>query len=361
MKRVGLIRVLLVDEAVANRQLLAATLSQQDGVRVVAAAAGAVDARAAILQHQPDVVVLDVSQEDGLRLLQRLRRHYPVPTIVYTGAGVYSGPRVMRAAAMGAVEYALRPTPLAPEAAGRFTAELAQKIRLAFLEARPVPPGDVATHWQPAAFSRTGMNPAQYLILVGASTGGTEAIRAMLANTPADFPPVAIVQHMPADFTASFAARLDRFSAMTVTEARDGERLAPGRAVVARGDTHLTVRGTPGAWVARYTDQTPVNRHCPSVDVLFDSGTRFGGNIVGVLLTGMGADGAGGLLRLRQARALTITQDARSCVVYGMPKIANDLGAAMLCGSPDEIPRLIEEALAGRTGRRHSATVPPGR
>jgi two-component system, chemotaxis family, protein-glutamate methylesterase/glutaminase len=157
------------------------------------------------------------------------------------------------------------------------------------------------------------------------------------------------VQHMPAGFTQSFAQRLNGHSAMAVTEAVDGETLGPGRAVIARGDTHLVVRPAANGWRVHYTHQRPVNRHCPSVDVLFESVAKIGRQrAVGLLLTGMGSDGARGLLQMRQAGALTIAQSAKSCVVYGMPKVAVELGAAMYTTAPHEMPGLVLRSLRTR-------------
>ena len=183
----------------------------------------------------------------------------------------------------------------------------------------------------------------------GASTGGTEAVRELLMHMPADSPATAIVQHMPAMFTPSFAQRLNLSSALEVSEASEGNLVSVGRGVVARGDTHLTICLSARGWRAHYTHQERVNRHCPSVDELFDSAVKAASsNAVGILLTGMGDDGAQGLLRLRQCGALTVAQDAGSCVVFGMPKVAQRLGAAELSAAPKEIPRLIVRALARR-------------
>ena len=174
-------------------------------------------------------------------------------------------------------------------------------------------------------------SPLFHTLLSGASTGGTEAVRELLMHLPADSPGVAIVQHMPAMFTPSFAERLNLSSSLEVSEAAEGDLLPPGRAVVARGDAHLAVRLGGRGWYVRYTHQEPVNRHCPSVDELFDSAVRAAAqNAVGILLTGMGDDGARGLLRLRQCGALTVAQDTRSCVVYGLPKAAEQLDAVEL-------------------------------
>jgi two-component system, chemotaxis family, protein-glutamate methylesterase/glutaminase len=205
-----------------------------------------------------------------------------------------------------------------------------------------------------SSFRAAGLNPARYLVAIGASTGGTEALRALLTSAPADFPPVVIVQHMPAGFTAAFANRLNQASPLTVTEARGGDALIPGRAVLARGDTHLIVQRTGGAWRACYTHTLVVNRHCPSVDVLFESVAAAAGRYaIGVLLTGMGNDGARGLKLMRERGALTIAQDRASCVVWGMPKVAVEIGAAMHTARPEQVPALIQRLL-----RAHPAPRP---
>lgn len=206
-------------------------------------------------------------------------------------------------------------------------------------------------------FRAAALDPAAHIVAIGASTGGPQALLELLAHAPADFPPVAIVQHMPAGFTKKFAERLDRFSAMTVAEAVEGEPLTPGRALLARGDTQLTVRRAGQAWEVHYTHQQLYNLHCPSVDVLFTSvAETAGARAVGVLLTGMGADGARGLSRLRQAGALTIAQDRDSCAIYGMPKAAVELGAVQFHGSPADIPEIVRRELACR--RAQTAVVP---
>lgn len=192
------------------------------------------------------------------------------------------------------------------------------------------------------------------MVVLGASTGGTEAIKTLLSRVPSDWPPVAIVQHMPEGFTESFAARLDEFSALQVTEAVDGDALLPGHAFLARGGVQMTVQASGAEWRLRYGTDELVNRHCPSVDVLFDSvASTTGRQIIGILLTGMGADGAQGLLRLRQAGALTIAQNRESSVVYGMPKVAADIGAVQHTGAPADIPRIMLQTL-----HRRAATTP---
>jgi len=345
--RAGPVRVLLIDDQPLQRQAVAAELDRAGDLHAVACSGEQAEIRRRLVQFHPDVVLLalDLRSQDPLALLRTLREHYPVPVIVTTEAQGLGADRAVRATAAGALDVVRRPDGRGRAALSSYARELAERIHGAVQLARPVNLTPAAGR---AVRSVEGFDPRQYLVLIGASTGGTQALMALLEQAPVDFPAVAIVQHMPPGFTRSFAERLNRGCALRVTEAADNDPLGPGRAVVARGDTHLTVTGRPGAWRARYTDQVPVNRHCPSVDVLFQSGTAWGRAVVGVLLTGMGADGARGLLRLRQSGAVTIAQDEASCVVYGMPREAVRLGAAALEASPADIPALIVKTLSAR-------------
>jgi two-component system chemotaxis response regulator CheB len=251
-----------------------------------------------------------------------------------------------------------KPGGLACGALRPWAAELAARIRTAAHEAQPLPVTCPTARLRPPTFRATGLNPARFLVAIGASTGGPEAVQKLLTSTAADFPPVVIVQHMPAGFTRSFAERLNDSCPLRVTEAHDSDVLTPGRVVVARGDTHLIVRRAAKGWRAYYTRQQLVNGHCPSVNVLFESvAVAAGRQAVGILLTGMGADGAQGLLQLRQQGALTIAQDRDSSVVYGMPKVGVELGAALYSARPERIPALVQRALLARDGKVADAGV----
>ncbi len=349
MKTVGPIRVMILDESPLAGGRLAHFLRQDSGIHVVGQALDACQARALILDHQPNVVLLDLGSRASLAVLGSLKMYYPVPVIAYTSRNATPGQRAMRALELGVLDLLAKPDLRDHAVASAFAGELLTRIRVAAADARPMQRASrTIAGWRAQGFAQNGVDPAEFLIVIGASTGGPEALRALLSRAPADFPPVVIVQHMPATFTASFANRLAQSSPLVVHEAQDHEFVGPGQAVVARGDTHLTVRRTPQGFRVCYTDQQPVNRHCPSVDVLFDSAVSLGPAAVGVLLTGMGDDGARGLLRLSQAGALTIAQDHSSCVVYGMPKAAVQLGAAARSAKPEEIPDLIRQELAKR-------------
>jgi len=352
----GPINVLIVHAAPLFHTLVAGALRRCDDLVILPPAGSLPEMRDAILAHHPDVIVLDLAlpEPEARELLAALREHYPVPVIACSGSSKADGQRALAAIEAGALDVIVKPPGDGAASVRSLGRELAEKLRAAVREARPVrpvPPGaEAGAPWLArVSFRAAGINPARHLIVIGASTGGTEALRVLMSQMPADAPPIAIVQHMPAFFTPSFAARLDCYSPLCVAEAVDGQPLREGHAVVARGDTHLTVERRPSGWHARYTHHRPVNRHCPSVDTLFDSAVEAAGSsAIGILLTGMGADGAQGLLRLRRCGALTVAQDARSCVVYGMPKAAVELGAAELCGPPEEIPRLVIQGLVSR-------------
>ncbi|MGD8453197.1 MAG: chemotaxis-specific protein-glutamate methyltransferase CheB [Phycisphaerae bacterium] len=354
------LRILLVDESLPYCRMLANALNRQPGLRVVARADNAAQLREQVRRWRPDVIVLDVDlgRGEGLNLLRQLRTHYPVPVIVCSASAPRSSPRAIRAIEQGALDVVNRPTTFTPAVFVALAAELAIFIRVATSEARPAAvrrpkPVAVAPPLAPAVQS------GRYLVVVGASTGGTEAIYELLAHAPPDFPPTAIVQHMPVGFTHSFAARLDSITPIRVTEAVSGEVIRPGQAVIARGDTHLVVRHSPAGWQVFYTDQTLVNRHCPSVDVLFESAAAAAGRLgIGILLTGMGDDGARGLLQMHERGALTFAQDSASSVVYGMPKVAVQLGAVDHVAAPELIPGLLSRGLQGRADQRPRRAAP---
>lgn len=348
MNREGPIRVLIINDLPLLRQALAAALEEHRDLHVHGCCGRVEDVRRALLQMHPEVILfdLDLPRSDALELLKKLRTHYPVPVIVCAAGGPDRSMRAIRAIQHGAIDVVTRPdTTRGPQFAA-YVSELATKVCLLAGNARPVARPQPARRGS-TGFRAAGLDPRHYLAVLGASTGGTQAISALVEAAPADFPALVIVQHMPPGFTDSFARRLNSLAALRVTEAADGDTLGAGRAVVARGDRHLVVRAAGGAWRVHYTDDPPVNRHCPSVDVLFESALPYARRTIGILLTGMGADGAAGLAALRRAGALTVAQDAASCVVYGMPKEAVNRGAAMFTAAPQEIPGVVVRALRG--------------
>ena len=355
MKRTAPIKVLLVDDSPMVRTVLAHCLSGHEAIEVVGGAKDAFEARELIIQHHPDVIILDIElpRMDGLTFLRKLMAHYPVPVIMCSGTTPSRGHTALEAIEIGAVDVVAKPVG-GSDALKRLGEELADKI-LAAAASRPRTPPIPAAAAIPASFRAAGLNPDRYLVAIGASTGGTEAIRQVLMCVPEDFPPVAMVQHMPAGFTQSFAARLDQAGPLRVSEAAGGEVLESGMAVLARGGVQMRLRWRGDHWVTVQGDAAPVNRHCPSVDVLFNSiadADVDGRHVIGVLMTGMGADGARGLLRLHEAGALTLAQDQVSCVVYGMPKVAVEIGAAEAQCSPAELPQTILRLMMARESAR---------
>lgn len=337
-----MIRVLVVDDSALVRKVLSEELARVPDIEVVGSAADPYVAREKIARLAPDVLTLDVEMPrmDGLSFLAALMKHHPLPVVVVSSLTPRHGELALRALALGAVEVVPKPgsTLSVPDVAR----DLVRAVRAA-AQARPaalrsVSPAGSADKGGPAAAAERGAAPparserfltTDKVVAVGASTGGTRAIETMLAAMPAGGPGTVIVQHMPQGFTASFAERLNGLCAMEVREARDQDVISQGLALIAPGGHHLLVQRSGARYVVGIKDGPPVHHQRPAVDVLFQSVARAAGpNAVGVLLTGMGADGARGLLAMREAGAHTFAQNEASCVVFGMPKEAIALGAA---------------------------------
>jgi two-component system chemotaxis response regulator CheB len=316
------VRVLVVDDSATMRRLIESVLSREPDIDVVGMASDAAEAREAIKRLAPDVVTLDVEmpQMDGIEFLEKLMRLRPTPVIMVSSHTDSSTDLALQALALGAIDCVGKPRPGDPE----LFADLAPKIRVAS-KARCVRPtrrpAEAAAATRPATQNNC-------VVAIGSSTGGIEALSAVLERFPADGPPVVITQHMPENFTKSLAARLNRLCDATVEEARDGAPLQPGMIYVAPGGpTHLQVAGS-GTLHCRLRPAPPVSGHRPSVDVLFQSVSKAaGGRAVGVILSGMGRDGAEGLLAMRRSGARTLGQDEATCMVYGMPRSAFEIGA----------------------------------
>ena len=358
MRRHGHIKVLIVDDSALVRSILTRVIEGAEDIQVIGEAKDPFEARELIIAYRPDVIILDIEMPrmDGITFLKRLMVHYPVPVIMCSGHAPANSRTAIEAIECGAIDVVAKPVTGGSMALLQLGEDLAEKIRAA-VEARPAPlPITGSAVAPPASFRETGIDPNRCIVAIGASTGGTDAIRQVLAAAPADFPPTVMVQHMPEGFTYSFATRLNDFSAMRISEAVDGERIEAGKGVLARGGLQMVVKAAGGSLRTAYAGSQPVNRHSPSVDVLFDSVARIADRrIIGILLTGMGADGARGLLNMRQNGALTIAQTRESCVVYGMPKMAVELGAAQYQCAPGDVPRTIIHAI--KTGRRVKAAT----
>ncbi len=323
-------RVLVVDDSAIVRKVISDILAAQPDIEVVGTAPDPYVARDKIIALRPDVLTLDIEMPrmDGLTFLDRLMRHYPLPVIVISSLTQSSTRAALEAMNRGAVDVLAKPG--GPYSVGDLKEDLPRRIRAASqarLRQRQADPAETQTSATPSARTQ---RRAELLLAIGASTGGTQAIEQVLRGLPADMPPIVITQHIPAGFSAAFAQRLNQICALQVLEAQGGETLAHGRAYVAPGNHHLVVeRSASGLWRLRLDDGPKVCYQRPSVDVMFQSvALSAGPQACGVLLTGMGSDGAEGMLALRRAGAHTIAQDEDSCVVFGMPREAIRLGAA---------------------------------
>lgn len=337
------IKVLIVDDSPLMRALLTEIIGGAPDLEVVGAAPDPIAAREMIKTLNPDVLTLDVEMPrmDGLEFLDRLMRLRPMPVIMISSLTARGSEVTLKALELGAVDFLAKPRAENISMLQDYAEEIRDKIRAASgarlkSTARiAVPPAPTLA--QPVG-SFSSRLLAEKVIAIGASTGGTEAIKDVLAALPGEMPPIVMVQHMPENFTPSFARRLDSLSRLTVIEALGGERLKPGMAYLAPGHSHMRVRKSGSGFVLELSQEEPVNRHRPAADVLFWSVAEHARqNALGVILTGMGKDGARGLLAMRQAGAWNIGQDQASCVVYGMPREAAEIGALDEVAALDEI------------------------
>ncbi|VFR21074.1 Chemotaxis response regulator protein-glutamate methylesterase CheB [plant metagenome] len=325
------IRVLCVDDSALVRGLMTEIINGQPDMEVVATAPDPLVARELIKQHNPDVLTLDVEMPrmDGLDFLERLMRLRPMPVLMVSSLTERGSEITLRALELGAVDFITKPRLGIRDGLMEYSELIADKIRATSrARLRPQAAASASTP-APARLTRP-LASTEKIVVIGASTGGTEAIKDVLQPLPPDSPAILITQHMPAGFTRSFAQRLDSLCAVTVSEAVHGERVLPGHVYLAPGgEMHLKLARSGANYVIELEAGPPVNRHRPSVDVLFESAAATAGkNAIGVILTGMGKDGANGLLSLKRAGAQTLAQDEASCVVFGMPREAIALGAA---------------------------------
>jgi len=357
------IKVLCVDDSALIRSLMTEIINGQPDMTVVATAPDPLVARELIKQHNPDVLTLDVEMPrmDGLDFLEKLMRLRPMPVVMVSSLTERGNEITLRALELGAVDFVTKPKVGIRDGMLDYAEKLADKVRAA-ARARVRQAAPVQHAGTPAAAGAQAAAPApnfnnpllstEKLIIVGASTGGTEAIREVLVPLPPDAPAVLIAQHMPPGFTKSFAQRLNGLCRITVKEAEHGERVLPGHAYIAPGHAHLLLARSGANYIAHLSDDPPVNRHRPSVDVLFRSAAQHAGkNAVGVILTGMGRDGAAGLLEMKKAGAYTLAQDEASCIVFGMPREAIALGAADEIASLPEMSRRVMVRLSSMGDR----------
>ena len=357
------IRVVVVDDSALVRSLLGAIIDRQTDMECVGTAADPLIAREMIRALNPDVITLDVEMPrmDGIDFLGKLMRLRPTPVVMVSTLTEHGADVTLRALELGAIDFVAKPKIGIADGLRMLADDITDKVRIASKAQlrRPASGGATAARANDRAappIGAIGRLSTEKIVCIGASTGGTEATREVLINLPPDCPAIVITQHMPAGFTKSYATRLDGLCRIRVAEARDGERILPGHAYIAPGGVaHLSIERSGANYVARVTEGEPVNRHRPSVDVLFRSAARVAGpNALGIMLTGMGADGAAAMKEMRDAGSYNLVQDEASCVVFGMPREAIAAGAAHEVLPLAQIaPRLIER-LRSTAGFSHN-------
>ncbi|QOY53359.1 protein-glutamate methylesterase/protein-glutamine glutaminase [Candidatus Sulfurimonas baltica] len=336
------IKVLVVDDSATARAIITDILESDNEIESVATAPDAYIARDKILKNKPDVICLDIEMPrmDGITFLRKLMKYLPIPVVMVSSLTKRGAQTTLDALELGAIDFVAKPHSNIYENSDEIRSELLKKVKSAAM---------VQVHKnikidtnRELLYKTPTLETTQKLIAVGSSTGGVEALKVFLAQFPHNSPAILIVQHMPVDFTKQFAQRLDSICKMDVKEAKDGDTVEIGQVLIAPGDKHMTLRRSGHRYYVNIYSGEKVSGHCPSVDVMFDSVSKMAGaNAIGVILTGMGSDGAKGLLNMRNSGAMTFGQDSKSSTVYGMPKVAYDLGAVIKQNSLDKLPKDI--------------------
>ena len=358
------IRVIVVDDSALVRSLLAEIINRQRDMECIGTANDPLIAREMIRELNPDVITLDIEMPrmDGIDFLGRLMRLRPMPVVMISTLTERGAEVTMKALELGAVDFVSKPRVGLANGLNELSTQIVDKIRVASVaqvrRAAPREPQNVlgtsAAAAAPISMGLLGRLSTEKLIFIGASTGGTEAIREILVHMPADTPAIVITQHMPPGFTTSFAARLNSLCQITVQEAVNGERILPGHAYIAPGGTQFSVGRSGANYVAVVDDGPPVNRHKPSVEVLFKSAAAVvGRNAFGIMLTGMGNDGAAAMRSMKDAGSYNYVQDEASCIVFGMPREAIAHGAADEVLPLGQIATALIQRLRGATDRLH--------
>lgn len=343
------IKVLIVDDSAIVRKIFSQELSKYEDISVVGTAPDPYVAREKIVSLKPDVITLDIEMPrmDGLSFLRKLMKYHPIPAIIISSLTQANSEMALEAMEYGAVEVLAKPG--GSYAVGDMSIQLADKIRAA-ANVRLSPAVQAHRCLNPQSCPEMGLalkRTTYKVIAMGASTGGTEALKSVLVEMPPNSPGIVVVQHMPPRFTSAFADRLNSLCQIQVREARDGDSVLPGTALIAPGNYHMLLKRVGGTYYTEIRTGPLVYHQRPSVDVLFHSVARFAGaNALGVIMTGMGRDGASGLLEMRKSGAYTVAQDEASCVVFGMPKEAIRMGAAEVVVPLSEIPRTLFKILA---------------
>jgi len=339
------IRVLVVDDSAVVRRVFSEELSHERDIEVVATAPDPYVARDKIVALRPDVITLDIEMPrmDGITFLRKLMKYFPLPVIIVSSLTPAGGSLALEAMESGAVDVICKPGEA--YSVGDMSAQLAEKIRAAAHVNMAQRARNLAAV-RPEAPKLSLTKTTNKIIAIGASTGGTEALKEVLTQFPANSPGIMIVQHMPANFTKSFAQRLDSLCQIRVKEAEDGDSVVPGTALLAPGNFHMVMRRSGARYYVNIKSGPLVCYQRPAVDVLFNSVAAYGGaNALGVILTGMGKDGAQGMLKMKEAGAQTIAQDEKSCVVFGMPKEAIEAGGVDRVVSLRDIPAEVMKLL----------------
>ncbi|MBU0986946.1 MAG: chemotaxis response regulator protein-glutamate methylesterase [Proteobacteria bacterium] len=324
------IKVLVVDDSAVVRKVFREELSREKDIDVIGTAPDPYVARDKIVKLKPDVITLDIEMPrmDGITFLKKLMKYYPLPVIIVSSLTRKGGKLAMEALSYGALEVISKPS--SAYSVGEMSVQLIDKIRAVYgvkVESKSL---ETVNQISPVKIESKALSETTHkIIAIGASTGGTEALKVVLTAMPPNAPGILVVQHMPAHFTTSFAERLNSLSAITVKEARDGDSVVNGLALIAPGNFHMLLKRSGARYYVQVKNGPMVHHQRPAVDVLFHSVADYAGsNAVGAILTGMGSDGALGLLKMREAGARTVAQDEKSCVVFGMPKEAIKMGAA---------------------------------
>ena len=342
------IKVLVVDDSILFRRVLIEQLSKYEHIEVIGYAVDAFDAKVKIPKLKPDVVTMDVEMPrlNGIEFIKQLMPFYPVPVVVVSSVNI----NVFEALSAGAVDFVRKPDPAQQKSIQNFITELVAKITIASNAAVHPSYGKSASVAASKPMIGSPLFPSERLsstvIALGASTGGTEATLAVLKDLPADTPGILVVQHMPVGFTKMYAERLNRLCQMEVKEAQNGDRVQQGRVLIAPGDLHMKIVKIGTNYTVNCFQAEKVSGHRPSVDVLFQSmAETVKSNGIGIIMTGMGRDGASGLLEMRKNGAFTIGQDKDSCVVYGMPMVAYNIGAVTVQASLENISGVLKRHL----------------
>lgn len=339
------IKVLIIDDSAMIRKVFEKELSKDPEIEVVGTAPDPFVGRDKIVYLKPDVITLDIEMPrmDGLTFLEKLMKHYPMPVVVVSSLAKRGGDVAVKAMELGAVEVLSKPG--SAYSVGDMSEQLIEKVKAAskvtqFRQPHISPVSSISEN--KTAIASINVKTTNKIIAIGASTGGTEAIKEVITKLPSNSPPVVIVQHMPQNFTKSFADRMNQLCQVEVKEAVDGEYLATGKVLIAPGNQHMEIRRSGINYYVTLFDGPMMFHQRPAVEILFNSVAKYAGqNAVGAILTGMGKDGAQGLLNMRNAGANTIAQDERSCIVFGMPKEAIDIGAAQVIRPLNQITQTI--------------------